>query len=247
MWLHTRGHPQTTLAETTFGQTVMSQLWTSHSPSGATRRPGTWHWSDGDEEMHTRSPYRKSHHRSGSGHQRSGSARGVTSARARPISPGSHTAWPRSHRTMPYHSDTTGWELDRAEHYASREPVYDRPMAAHLADPLDEHDSSPGLVHAWEQHHVLSWLYAVGLSDVVANVKAQKLRGEDLLQLTPKNVAQKLSLTDGTTIMRVLEQVRVMDASGRGVMCRRPFLVCPPLDRASLDACAWPWRIASRR
>ena len=97
---------------------------------------------------------------------------------------------------MPYHSDATGWELDRAEHYASREPVYDRPMAAHLADPLDEHDSSPGLVHAWEQHHVLSWLYAVGLSDVVANFKAQKLRGEDLLQLTPKNVAQKLSLTD---------------------------------------------------
>ena len=76
---------------------------------------------------------------------------------------------------------------------------------AHL--PIEDVADAPGLVHAWEKHHVLSWLHTVGLGDVIANFKAKKISGEDLLGLTPKNLSEKLGLTDQTAVMRVLQQV----------------------------------------
>ena len=101
-------------------------------------------------------------------------------------------------------------------HYWLDEPV-SSPPRPYLDDapsflgpaPLEEVDwrRTPGLAHAWEKHHVISWLYDVGLSDVVANFRAQKLEGKDVLQLTPKNAKEKLKLNDQIAIMRVLEAV----------------------------------------
>jgi len=73
--------------------------------------------------------------------------------------------------------------------------------------PVEDVIDSPGLVHAWEMHHVLSWLHTVGLGDIIATFRAKKFKGEDLLKLTPKNAAEALKLADETTVMRVLEQV----------------------------------------
>ena len=65
----------------------------------------------------------------------------------------------------------------------------------------------PSLAHAWEKHHVQSWLHSVGLGDLIANFRSAKVKGEDLLKITPKNAAANLKLRDETTVMRVVAAV----------------------------------------
>lgn len=62
---------------------------------------------------------------------------------------------------------------------------------------------SPGLVHAWEKHHVLSWLHAIGLGELIANFRSAGLKGEDLLKMRPKEVGDTLSLADEAAVMSV--------------------------------------------
>ena len=54
---------------------------------------------------------------------------------------------------------------------------------------------------------MLSWLQSAGLGDLVANFRSAKVKGEDLLQLTPKNTGEKLGLKDETAVMRVVAAV----------------------------------------
>jgi len=120
------------------------------------------------------------------------------------------------------HEDLDAWDdprLLQSEHYGphsrnlgersrdlgGRRVWHDAITAPH--NPYEDVVDSPGLVHAWEKHHVLSWLHSVGLGDTIANFKKHKFKGDDLLKLTPKNVAEHLGINDGTTTMRILERV----------------------------------------
>jgi len=110
--------------------------------------------------------------------------------------------------------DASQWRLDDDWSYADQPIRHRHPLrfANHdgmhdhlgrlLEDDLDRTNAA-GLVHAWEKHHVLSWLHDVGLDDLVSHFRAAKVDGEDLLKLKPKNVGDELKLTDQTAIMRV--------------------------------------------
>lgn len=184
------------------------QLFTAHSPH---RRPGTWRVAEPSAKF-TRPPtdigYLPSRR-----HMSAASSPPATIPRARPTSyyspsrtysspQSSHASWRRRSTA------TNGWTPDRSVRHSwtAHQPYWDdSPTVAHL--PLEDVADTPGLVHAWEKHHVLSWLHAVGLGDVVAKVKAKGLSGEDLLLLTPKNISEELDLQDQTVVMRVLSQL----------------------------------------
>ena len=169
-------------------------LWTAHSPR---RRSGSWRQST--SPLRTRSP-------TAAGFAPTWRATGS------PLAPSSTRRW--SPPAYAYHPRTSTaawaprWEADAPlyQYHDGSFLYWDEPLhEKHL--PLEDVLDAPGLVHAWEKHHVLSWLHAVGLSDVVANFRTAKFIGEDLLRLTPKNIAEQLKLKDQTTIMRVMQQV----------------------------------------
>ena len=62
------------------------------------------------------------------------------------------------------------------------------------ARPHEAVGSAPGLAHAWEKHHVLSWARVAGLDDLVAKFRAANLSGKELLRLAPRSVASTLKL-----------------------------------------------------
>ena len=100
------------------------------------------------------------------------------------------------------------FEPDYSLRYTERDLYWDDDVAAlHL--PHEGVEDSPGLVHAWEKHHVLHWLVSEGLGDLIAQFKAQKIIGKDLLKMTPKNALDMLGgkVSDQTTLMRVLEAI----------------------------------------
>lgn len=66
--------------------------------------------------------------------------------------------------------------------------LYDDPVGAEFA-------------HAWELKDVQRWLYAEGLEDAVAAFRSAKIKGEDLIKLTPAEVAGLFD--DKTMAMRV--------------------------------------------
>jgi len=115
---------------------------------------------------------------------------------------------PPHHHNGPHHHHRgphAGWgEHDQLR---GRNQLYWEDSITTAHNPYEDVVDSPGLVHAWEKHHVLSWLNTVGLGDVIASFKSQKIKGEDLIKLTPKNAADHLKLKDQTTVMRVLERV----------------------------------------
>ena len=77
----------------------------------------------------------------------------------------------------------------------------DMDVSARPGHAPDEHvGGAPGLAHAWERHHVISWARVAGLGDLVAFGR-QNSRVE-LLQLTEKR-ATTLKLRDDTGLPRL--------------------------------------------